>query len=403
VQPIFTIFVRTPTVIVTPPIRSNQMRLLYLRLLFIFVACTTTSEANDGVFYGCSGIDEPLKPTRVRIHHEWLTVRFMQRVANTSYNESEAEVHVRFHFWNPDDTSVTLPVGFVVPRGYGDYGIDDYNRPAISDFKSQVNGALVAHRLFERTCDTCKLRQPIKIRKDDETIDPNAGGPEHVFLSTMTFTPGLNVVTHAYRQRLSMGIGVLSEFYYTLTTAKYWAGQVIDTFDCSVTPTRNVVCIIDGVKDLPTPVLVGIGAFAPQLLAKDQSDTSDEYLRIGDLAIRVIDTEIQFHTTSYRPTSNLAVRLFDRFRYLDELGDDYRNSQRTQPRLYDIYASYGFVFKDTVVQRWYEAQPWYIADPNCTLKNMPLTKYDRDEVKVLSTKFPKDPAIYGLRRSKKHR
>ncbi|MBS1562172.1 MAG: YARHG domain-containing protein [Bacteroidetes bacterium] len=304
-------------------------------------------------------------------------------------------MNVRFHFWNPEKKTVTLPVGFVVPRGGGDYGYDDYNRTAVSLFTTQVNGALLSHRLYERACDTCSLRDTVIIPEGDGGIDPNGGGPEHVFLSKMSFKPGLNVVTHSYRQRLSMGMSVLSEFYYILTTAKHWAGQVIDTFECDIAPTRNVVCFIDGMDALPRPTLVGIGALAPHLLASHAKSDFSVFEDMGDLAIRIIDATIHFRATSFKPRSNLAVRLFDRVRFQYPSSGNPFDPDRKHPHLYDIYAGYGFVFKDAKVQRWYERQPWYIADPNCTPESMQLTEQDRESVKDLLNDHRDDPAIYG--------
>lgn len=371
---------------------------LFLVLLVSLVAATNVA-ANDGVFYGCSGIDQPMKPTRVRIHHEWLSIRFLHRDANEFYAEQEAEVNVRFHFWNPEKQTVTLPVGFVVPRGFGDYGMDDYNQTAISQFTTQVNGTLLTHRLYERACDTCQLRDTVFYSDGKEGIDPNQGGPDHVFLSTMSFKPGLNVVTHSYRQRLSMGIAVLSEFFYTLTTAKHWAGQVIDTFECDITPTRNVVCIIGGMDALPRPTIVGIGAFRPSLLAPHAKSEYSVFDNMGHLAIRIIDATLRFHAIGFKPNSNLGIRLFDRYRFQDpfHVGGE---SISKQPLLYDVYAAYGFVFKDKRVQRWYERQPWYIADPNCTTENMQLTTQDKEAIKDLLNDHRNDPVIYGKPSSK---
>lgn len=373
------------------------MRLPLLSLLcFLCAATSSLVHANDGVFYGCSGIDEPLKPTRVRIHHEWLSIRYVQSEVDEFYGEYEADVNVRFHFWNPDDTAVTLPVGFVVPRGFGDYGIDDYNKPAISRFVTQSNGKVLKHTLFERTCDTCLLRKPVIIREDDQYFDANEGGhPDHVFISSMLFKPGLNVVTHSYRQRLSTGIMVLSEFYYTLTTAQHWAGQVIDTFECSISPTANVVCFVDGMDMVPAPSIVGIGKIEPKLIVKHDTSESYTYDNRGNLAIRIVKADIHFRTLGFRPTENLSVTLFDRWRFQDP--EHFADGDRptVHPLLYDVYAAYGFVFKDPKVQRWYESQPWYIADSNCTPQNIQLAARDRESIKDLLNDHKDDPAILG--------
>jgi len=341
--------------------------------------------ANDGVFYGCSGIDEPLKPTRVRIHHEWLSIRFL---------ETEAEVFVRFHFWNPDDTSVSLPVGFVVSRGMGDYNIRDYNIPSVSQFVTQVNDNILVHRLFERTCDTCSLRKPIIIREDNKDFDANYGDhPEHVYLSTIQFKPGLNVVNHSYRQRLSTGIATLSSFTYVLTTAGYWAGQVIDTFECSIAPTPNVVCFIEGFNDLPAPSIVGIGKVEPRLKVDHDSSEFSVYDDAGDLALRLINAEVRFSRTLFRPTSNLSISLFDPWRFLDPMNVGNGVELPPQRRLNDIYACHGLVFKDTRVQRFYETQPWYIADPNCTRENMTLSTNERNDVRDLVKELGNKPVV----------
>jgi len=358
---------------VTLKSRTNSYHWI-IELVFTFLSVTSVV-ANDGVFAGSSGVLHPLKPTRIRIHHEWLSIRF---------HELYADVNVRFHFYNPDDSDVVLPVGFVVPRcDGGDVTAQEYNSPGVGRFHTQLNGQLQSYKLFEWPCDTCALQPPTRIGKDIHAEDTEFGY-DFVFLSSLRFKPGLNIVTHAYRQETGMSYNTTSEFDYVLTTAQHWQGQVIDTFECDITPLPNVVIYVSGFDSITCNGIIGIGGRLPSNGLED-----DPYSYAGNQSFRLLEGSLHFSSLAFHPHGDLSITLLD-YREFSGLeaeqyeSDDSDESKRYGHEINVLYASHGLIFADTTVQREFEKTSWYIPDPNCTVRNMHFSKREQERLTWLN-------------------
>ncbi len=349
------------------------MRLRTQCVLLLLFTTAILAVANDGVFYGSSGILKPRSPTRVRIQHEWLSIRFDRQFA---------DVHVRFHFFSPDDTGVTLPVGFVVPCGAGDGG-SGYREGSISRFTTQLNDRIQAYKLYELPCDTCELLGPVPSRKF-ESYENWETGPDFVFLSTFTFHPGQNVVTHSYRQRTGSSIGVSSDLNYVLTTAQHWAGQTIDTFECAITPFPNVICHVQGLDTIRSTRIVGTGK---QIPLTEAFLTAHELIPVnGGRLFRILNGSIHYYETGFQPLSDLVISLLENVQFDGGHyeGQDSISSIEAMEERNTIYASHGLIFADTTVQREFERTSWYIPDPNCTVRSMHFTRRERDRLAWLN-------------------
>lgn len=371
-----------------------------------FLLAALTCMANDGAFIANSGILKPQKQTKIRIQREWL---------HFDLNTDSAEVSVRFHFFNPDDTVVTLDVGFLVDRGCGDVGPETISKPGVKGLITQLNGEILPYRLYIQSCDTCPLEQPeVAIERENrENDEPNtqACNTRFVFLSKMAFVPGRNVVTHVYSQRPSSSVAFEAEYEYVISTASAWAGGQIDTFECNVRMPNNKLCYVGGMNNVGQVRTIGTAREFRSLgihpYFADNSKTINDSI-ISDVdrklltrrVFRTVDGVIRFEASPFRPeigldvsftiNSILPIRMgfYDQHRVFPTEVKDLASATDSDLLKYaqtvknTLYAIHGLTFSNKKIQNYFNDQDWYIGDPNLSLNDIRLDEF---EIEILES------------------
>ncbi len=382
-----------------------------------FLLAALTCLANDGAFIANSGILKPQKQTKIRIQREWL---------HFDLNTDSAEVSVRFHFFNPDDTVVTLDVGFLVDRGCGDVDLEDTSTPGVHGLMTQLNGEILAYELYIQSCDTCPLERPeVTIERENREY----GNPNHqscntrfVFLSKMDFVPGRNVVTHVYSQLAGNTNAYEAEFDYVISTASAWAGGQIDTFECNVRMPNNKLCYVGGMNNVGQIRTIGTARefrslgihpyFADDSITINDSIISDvERKLLTRRVFRTVDGVIRFEASPFRPENGLDVSFtinsilpirpgsYDQHRVFPTEVNDLESATDSDLLKYaqtvknTLYAIHGLTFSNKKIQNYFNDQDWYVGDPNLSFKDIRLNKSEIDILKTLKSEMEKS----GLR------
>lgn len=343
----------------------------------------------------------PQKNTRISIQREWLSFDLTME---------HAEIRVRFHFFNPDDTAIVLPVGFYVPRAYGDVGINDIQHPGVELFTTVMNGKVLPYELKIQQCDTCNLEDTAAVfadRINNNIPTDEAYGSEFVFLSTMTFQPGVNVVTHSYQQRPNTSVAYPAEYSYIVSTASRWAGRKIDTLECEFSTPRDMMCFVQGAHDAASIHVLGSAReFTAMQLhpywehwdEKDLLEPPCTMVKAPNGAMvtpyhcrlfRIADARIRFTWQNFRPTDcyNFSFTLLDIATYLTEPGRELsqidNSAQRDRLLRNSLYAIHGLTFKDQELQSYFDKQEWYIGDPNVRASSITLNNVEREMLEHL--------------------
>ncbi len=374
----------------------------FILLLVSILVAGSYCWANDGAFYGASGVLKPQKNTRISIQREWLSF---------DLTKEHAEIRVRFHFFNPDDTAIALPVGFYVPRGSGDVGFEDIQHPAVDHFTTMLNGKVLPYELKIQRCDTCSLEDTAIVFATEGDPNGDALGSAFVFLSNISFQPGVNVVTHSYQQRPNTSFAYPAEYPYIVSTASRWAGGTIDTLECEFTTPPDMMCFVKGAHSAATTHVFGSAReftsmqLHPYWVGWDEDyglepDCARVKAPNGDMVtpyhcrlFRIADARVRFTWQDFRPTEcyNFSFTLQEIASYIvekdRELSVTDSSAERDRLLRNTLYAIHGLTFWDPSLQSYFDKQEWYIGDPNVRASSI---RFNKDERVMLDLLLSRD-------------
>jgi hypothetical protein len=363
------------------------MRKIILSFLIACVALST-AWANDGVFFVNGNQLVPVQETDIALTKEVLTISLC--------DDGYATVDVQYVLTNRGKEK-TVTMGFEAGAPYNDEAAFSPQgiHPYISDFTVTMNdeqltymNAVVASP-FNVDCDF----QPLNLKQwksFDETKMRNGEElPNNSMLYNLQrdslvdfsyayyfiarFQPGQNTIHHAYRYRMSYGVGRTFEVPYWLMPAMRWANRQIDDFTLRIEAphTAKHFFVEDSIfMQSPFVVTEGVGK------VKKTKVYNDQYTEI---ALR--NGTVEWHAKNFMPKSNMNIQSAERLHYDNFIvGTFYDRSDRYMPGSYMIepdksaarlrilknlpYASRGYVFKDKKLQKYFSQFWWYMPDPS---------------------------------------
>jgi hypothetical protein len=341
-----------------------------------FCACIGFFDAvaNDGVFYAQGGQIIPISESEISVKKEVLSLK----------KEGDyLKVLVHYEFFNPGNQK-TLLVGFEAPSPYvpeSSYYIvpEQYyeGNPYISDFSVEVNGDYTSYDIAHVSDDLFRQRdyykngniadlsyQQVKnMLEDDVYFMPYS----YVYYFNATFKPGINVVFHTYKFKLSTSVDSYFNFSYILTAANRWANNGIDDF----------TLIVDMGNEMNYSMNENCFGSASEWQMKG-SVSRCEYIS-SYIDIKLDEPQMILRKKNYHPTDELHISKFRVMGdYYGDIPGEYAWASMTicddsqfwtyskeELRLIrnEIYARHGYIFKAADLKKHFESQPWYIADP----------------------------------------
>ncbi|MBN2681024.1 MAG: YARHG domain-containing protein [Bacteroidales bacterium] len=340
------------------------MKIIVLCILF-FSLCISAN-ANDGIVNSYGGNLFIAKESKIKMQKEYLEF--------TEVDEGMI-VKVSFVFFNPGKARKDT-VGFVTPSYY-EPGMDEKDEhPNISNFSAIVNG-------FPTNFKIAKLVEEEAILRD--ITNENYGN--FVYYFVVDFKPGANTVEHTYFFKpsgSSHGLSGYVYYNYVLKTAKNWAGEKIDTFECRINYSKPFSIDKNLEKTMGVVWKIEGEGVMSQTDYSDEVDTSKLFVNLGkgSLVYRknnfVPETDISI--VDYYPIDNhplLKSILFDSNRVKSYTAKELRYARNA------LFAIQGYVFKSKELQEHFSNYFWYTPNPSVESKPEYLPSVYREILEMI--------------------
>ena len=356
-----------------------------LRKFYCFFAGTSLSfsvvdrvSANDGSYFGSGNQIIPLQETDISVKKEVLTIKRIK--------DNKVRITVDYIFHNPaKEKSLLMGFEASVPQGDAVSMPGDGEHPYIENFSVSFNGKIVPYKvsfLTPKYQDEGKHKTLYTIDDlKERQISPDVGnarmyGDYFVYHFPATFTPGDTQVIHTYDYAISRAVLTPTDIKYLLSPALRWANQQIDDFTLIIDLGEFQQYHI-----YPT-FFSDLGQWTTQgrvkIAMEDvKSEMSEETARM--MTVWQHRGSVTFHAKNFRPKGELdlfANYNVPQYEILDAkimnfslqgqpwLGELKLKDEFTRKVLENLpYARRGYVFKNQELKTFFEAQPWYIPDP----------------------------------------
>ena len=352
------------------------------RILTAMVAwlVVLAAHANDGVYYVSGNQLVPLVETDIAIIKEVLTISLC--------DDGFARVDVYYVLYNNADED-TVEMGFEAQGPYNDGTTMNPKgtHPHIYDFTATMNGEKLTYRnaivknggaeLTDfKALDLKIWKRPLDNESDADILQNTKTGAtttfSYAYYFTANFKPGQNIVHHTYRYRMSNGVGRTFECPYWLTPATRWSNGKIEDFTLRIMAenTAKHFCLNENVfKGAEFKVIEGKG--------KVRHHKYGDYPTCIEIALR--DGTVEWHKENFRPTEEMQITSVDAYISFDDsypVGTFYDRSEHYHPNfIWDRqvdkrilrnlpYANRGYVFKDQILQAYFNSLWWYMPDPS---------------------------------------
>jgi hypothetical protein len=368
-----------------------------LIIIFFSVICQTVY-ANDGAYYASGNHLIPISENDISITKEILTIK---RII-IDYVEY-AYVTVNYTFYNPNSEKKIL-VGFEAPSPSGDVNgfPENGGHPYMSNFKAIINGEELKFKTSIVNTENYYIDDQIDAKTEKEVIDddfdPNNPEFYYVYHFNATFRPGINKVIHTYRFNMSSSVEENYSFDYILTAANRWANNQIDDFTliidlgayCDYNIDRNFFSGFDG--------------WSQANKLADGTGFSYEEIETNPMRVFTNDKPIIFKKSNFKPKGELNIYSKRNYSTYDINVFNYK-SQSLNYDLNDFgfitstsdeesfkilrnypYAKRGYIFKNEMIQNYYETLEWYVPNINYTANFDELTEKEKVWLKELKSK-----------------
>lgn len=350
-------------------------------LLPLFFGISTIAIANDSKYYVNGNQLFPLEETDISIKKEILTVNLL--------DAEYTDIDVYYEFYNPG-RSKTIVMGFEAKSPEGvtweyDINSQEDGNPFIYNFIVEFNGAELPYRTGIVHSDNLK-----RIENFSKLVTPHNFGDSievaydalydynrkevvpysYAYFFTATFKPGVNIIRHSYRYKLSNGVGYMFHIPYLLTPAARWSNKAIDDFTLQINAvsTAKHICI----NDAPFAagnfrILHGVGKI------RKVERHSWQFIEIC-----MRDAVAVWHAENFRPDSELNIYSADylldlyyipfcKGKYYDrcaiDRGDRNAYSEKEKRIVRNLpYASRGYIFKTKQMADFFNGCWWYMPD-----------------------------------------
>lgn len=340
-----------------------KLRFLYFLITFAIAALCFNSYANDCIFTVSGNQLIPMCDSDISLKKEILTINLK--------DDGFAYIDVYYELENKGEDKV-LQMGFEAqPLDFDKSPFSPLTGdPYIQSFSVKMNNEDLPYSI--------KVMGGTHFDPNSETIWDYT----YVYLFDALFTHGKNVVCHKYKYEVSHSVINVFDIAYKLTPATKWANGMIDDFTLVIKAehtSKHFFIEEDILQNSDFVISHGDG--------KIRKQKSDKYGKIIEVTLR--NGSVSYHQKKFVPKKELAILSADRLvsevhkasyklgSYYDrsmgylttlKIHEESFNTKLNAKILRSLpYASRGYVFKDTNLQKFYNAQWWYI--PNKNYKN----------------------------------
>ncbi|MEM8527531.1 MAG: YARHG domain-containing protein [Bacteroidota bacterium] len=346
------------------------MRIFFLSLI---VCYSLIAKANDGAYFASGNHLIPVRESQVSITKEVLKIERMEN--------GYLLVHVNYIFYNPKEEKKIL-VGFEAPSPSGDVDGTPLNgkHPYISDFEVIMNGETLSFNCAIVRTEGYYTDKKINAISEQEAVgadfDRNYPDFFYVYHFNARFKHGINTVNHVYQFQLSSSTESLFSFEYILTAANRWANQQIDDFTLILDLGEFEDYSVERTFFTDSENWRGAAKF---LEGKKRFYSEEE---MTPLRIITSDAPVIYQQKNFKPDGELLIyksayswEKFQRkvFDYQeDELPYDFESFQSIfqtkDAESYKVlrnlpFARRGYIFKNDLIQKYYESLSWYYPNP----------------------------------------
>jgi len=330
------------------------------KLLLTLILLSLNLFGNDGAYTLSGNQLIPIKESKISIKKEVLTINCV--------DNKNLDILVEYTLFNPDNSKEIL-VGFEASEPDGKNQLSPLNgeHPYMKDFSVLINNQKVVYK--------------VKRGKN------NHG---YVYYFKAKFQKGINHITHHYKYN-GVYIGVQYKLDYILSAASRWENGVIEDFTLIINVGKFERLTIEKTffKKASEWSFEGVSTELPST-KKFQKGAIRFYINKGSLI---------FKKKNFKPTDELyllslrnLVFYLDTFNYREDRlpfkinGIYLENAFPTDKISYKIfknlpYARRGYIFKEPIVQKYYESFEWYKKNPNykASYKDWTMSERERDE------------------------
>lgn len=365
-------------------------------ILLLFLTSFHLIYSNDGAYYVSGNQLIPIVETEIAVTKEVLKI--------IRIDDSYVKIIVEYDFFNPKEEKSIL-VGFEAPSPQGDVNGTPINgqHPYIKEFSVLINGKNVSFKTaIVKNNSYLKNGKIISYNTNElinEEFNENFPNFYYVYHFNAVFKKGMNKIKHEYIFRISNSIDNIFGLNYILTAAKRWSNHQIDDFTLildlgaykkiNITPTffsdtndwtggikwtkKKIALSENGSNSFfyevitrEDPLVFRKLNFSPKGELEIYSDRNHALLEMKnfDYQIFLLDYDIEnfsFPLKTKDETSFLILRNYP-------------------------FARRGYVFKNKVIQDYYESLEWYSPDRNYIADITELSFEEQEWIKLLKDK-----------------
>lgn len=320
--------------------------------------------ANDGAYLMSGNQLIPINETSIEIKKEILTLKKVGE---------NLEVTVDYTFFNPEQVSRTILVGFEAfsPQGDADLYPKNGQHPYMKNFTVNMN-----HRVLPYNISYVSVANHQKEISLDEIENFDSESFYYVYHFDAVFQPGINHIVHTYTFEMSGSVDYIYNFEYILTAANRWANNKIEDFTLNIDMgSFESFCINETFFDTVNEwSIIGLGHKVNDFM-KEYRFSENKYAA----AFFIQDGIIQFKKKDFHPKGELF--LFKQ-RFMTE--ETVFNTNIELPFYIDLhvffdeiedkialkvlqnlpYARRGYIFTNQELKKYYEKLPWYVPNEN---------------------------------------
>ncbi|NDV77927.1 YARHG domain-containing protein [Dysgonomonas sp. 511] len=358
--------------------------------LALFLFFILSLSANDGSYYISGNHLIPIQESDISVRKEILTIK---RIGNR-----QVKVTVYYEFFNPANAK-TITVGFEARSPYGDADTRPLNgqHPNMSAFTVKINNQRLPYKVAIVSDSVYYSNGRFKTLSQEEVREQTYEGYAdffYVYHFNATFKKGLNIVEHTYTCDLSGSVMETYSFDYVLTAAMRWANKQIDDFTLIIDMGDYQDFYVQNAPFGRNPdwTMKGTGKMIENEKESDRAATRF-YIRKGRIEYKAMNfspkAELFMFSPRFYPVN------YESFDYKEDTflpfgveSDIYHESvanSMSKRILRNLpFARRGYKFSTPQIQAYYEAQEWYMPDPNYRSSMESLTEDEQAHVKKYS-------------------
>ena len=355
---------------------------IFLLLLALTSVCSIHVSANDCIYTVSGNHLIPLCDTDISVSKEILTISL--------HDDGYAYVDVYYELQN-DGQDKNQTVGFEAQPL--NYDVSPYSPmagdPYIEDFLVVMNDTELPYAI--------SISKGPHFNPESEIVWDYS----YVYAFDAGFKHGKNIIRHKYKYQVSKSIENVFDIAYKLTPATKWANGKIDDFTLIIKTEDTAKHFF-----VPDSVFSGADFALNEGEGKIRRSLSEKYGSITEVSIR--NGSVCWKKKDFCPSGELGILSADRLvapvydksyvlgTYYDRSANFLQTLKTWQECTHgDIdeailrnlpYANRGYVFKNARLKKFFEAQWWYIPNPDYDASTDGFVLHEKNFLKQIKQK-----------------